>query len=80
LARARHQLQRHDPRRRRLPNRPVEPERVGDVGIGKGGAAIPQTPTAPTMSSLIRAEFDLRRQARAELARHYDRNLQGEAP
>jgi hypothetical protein len=47
---------------------------VGDLGIGRGGGALerhPQPPL-PTMTNLIRAERDMRREERLARARAYE--------
>jgi hypothetical protein len=35
---------------------------VGDLGIGRGGAALPTRPAPPSMSALIRAQRELARE------------------
>ena len=46
---------------------------VGDIGIGRGGGALPRERLEPvSMSSLIRAERDMRREERLGRAREYD--------
>jgi hypothetical protein len=56
-----------------------ESERIGQIGIGRGGAAIPSKPAPPSMSSVIRAQVEMQRRERDELAYYYD-NLAGETP
>jgi hypothetical protein len=45
---------------------------VADLGIGRGAGAAERRPSPPTMSALIRAEFDMRREERLARAREYD--------
>ena len=48
------------------------PMPIGDLGIGRGGSAIERRPAPPTMSALVRAEIDMRRQERLARARTYE--------
>jgi hypothetical protein len=50
------------------PIEPAEPPAVGDLGIGKGGSAIPRKPRSPSMNDLIRATHGVRVSAVADLA------------
>jgi len=55
----------------------AEPQRVGDVGIGRGGAARPQPSRAPGMSAVIRAARDLHREQLYDRAWFYEEAARG---